>query len=266
MGPFTTGTAANGPAAGNACTVDCGCDREIFILQYDDQLKDNLGVSLPDYAFLLKDLNSARGVARSIGLGAAYISHYRGKAYLILKGYPGERLLKGTRYLAQNAKVAHISGVLGDSLLTAKNVLRGPGLAVITTVGWEIAKEVLRDPCPGEDPKWGGVFYRGLAVETMKAAIVGTLGWGAGVLVASIVGAPVVASILVGAAVGFGAMLLLDWLDSRSETMQNYRKLGTALGRRIDKERETWPRLPDGSFAPRFGVDYPLASPRTAFG
>lgn len=248
----------------NACTVEANDDRQMLILEFNAHLKDELNVEIPGYAHLLDDLNKSRRIVRTIGFGQAEIRPHRGKDYLIVKKFPRDRFpLKGTRYLARNAQVAHITGAVGNGLI--RSAIRGTGLSIITTAGWEVVKEVLREPVPGEDPKWGGPFFRGLAVEVLKATVASAAGWGVAALIASWFAAPVVVPILVGMAVGFGVGVVLDGLHKEAKARECQRRNAKLLAEHIEKDRETWPRNPDGTFAPRFGVDYPLHDQRLSF-
>jgi hypothetical protein len=244
----------------NDCIVEAACDRMMLVVEitrdFDKTLKQTLGFGLADYKDALKSLLDARRIVRSIGLGYAYISPYRGRDYLVVKGYPREmHALKGNRYLANNARVTHISGAVGNGLV--RNLIRAPGISVITTCALEVVAELAREPRPGEDPKWGGAFFGGLVAETLKAASAGVIA-SAFAWWAAIVGAPVVVPILVGMTIGIGAAMTLDYVDRQIGFGDRFREIGRELATYIEKDRETWPRNPDGTFAPRFGVDYPL--------
>ncbi len=248
----------------NACTVEAHDDRQVLVLEFNDRLKDELNLEIPAYVELLKDLNRSRRIVRSIGLGQAEVRPYRGKDYLVVKKFPRDRFpLKGTRYLARNAQVAHITGAVGNGLV--RSAIRAPGLSILTTTGWEVVKEILREPAPGEDPKWSGPFFRNLAVEVLKASVASAAGWGVAALIASLFAAPVVVPILVGAAVGFGVSVFLDGLHKDAKARECQQRNAKLLAEHIEKDRETWPRNPDGTFAPRFGVDYPIHDQRLSF-
>lgn len=178
----------------------------LYVIEVNDELASATGIDLMSAAAMASDVGTAASMVRNLGLtGQAYIKHVDGKAYLILKGYPGQRpVLQGTRYLASNPKVVNM--VVSPSQV-ARGAARMTGIAIVAYASLRVVEYIL-----GEGDAQLANLIGGLSTDIVKFSIAA----GAGYLAAAAVGTvttlaagPLVAAILVGAA----ASILLDRAD-----------------------------------------------------
>ena len=163
-------------------------------------------------------------------MGNAYIKEVKGKKYIIFKG--NQRLrpnLKGTRYLAENAKVKCFVVGTKDIL---EDAAKGTKVAIIAFIAIDIAME-----CTSDHFSLASLGVR-IGSDVLQAVISTAAGVGAGVLAASFVGAPVVITFVVVVAVGFAVGLLLTNLDN------NYRLTERVRARMMAYEQELGHELP----------------------
>ena len=137
------------------------------------------------------------------------IKEMGGKQYIIFKGYAGlRRLITGTRYLADNTKLASIGiGKMG----ALKSVKGGMVLSLFLCVGFRALEQLLNDQATWHD------FVGGLAADLTKVAIAGAAGMIAACLVggAATVGTIAVGPLFAAVAVGVVVGLALDALDDK---------------------------------------------------
>ncbi len=146
-------------------------------------------------------------------LGRVYFKQYGGKTHIILKGAPGlRRILTGTRYGVQNAKVVNMGLGRAGVRASAKG---GTIISIFLLTAWNIADYVMRDEATL------GQLLGGIAGDVSKAAIAGGIGYMAGAaVVGTVVGTFALGPLVVAVAVGIGVGLALDWIDNRFQLTQ----------------------------------------------
>lgn len=169
----------------------------LYVIEINQNMEAATGVDLISAGTAGIDSLGAKKIVSSLGLtGRAYIKSLDGRNYLILKGSPGQRaVLKGTRYLANNPAVAHIT-VSPKAL--ASGAARMTGLAVVAYAGLRIVESVLRDNDVRLTQLLGTV-----ASDLIKFSIAAGAGFLAGIAAGAfttIAAGPLVAAILVGLA------------------------------------------------------------------
>lgn len=178
----------------------------LYIIEINEDLASATGIDLMSGAAIVSDTATVAAMVRHLGLtGHAYIKEVGGKAYLILKGYPGQRaVLQGTRYLTTNPQVVNM--VVSPSQV-ASGAARMIGIAVIAYASLRVVEYILSD----DDAQLAGLIGS-LTTDLAKFSIAA----GAGYLAAAAVGTvttlaagPLIAAIFVGMA----ASILLDRVD-----------------------------------------------------
>ncbi len=145
-------------------------------------------------------------IVRHLGLsGRAYVKRRGGRSYLILKGNPGQRpSLRGTRYLASNPRVAHLT--VGPRAL-ARGAARMTGIAVVAYTGLRVVEAILRQ----EDVRLVSLLGS-VGADVTKFAIAAGAGFLAGAAVGAITmlaAGPLIAAVFVGVATS----VTLDRID-----------------------------------------------------
>lgn len=190
---------------GRTVTVD---EALMYVAEINDELAEAVGLDLMSATAAAIDSAAAVAIVRRMGLsGRAYIKHVNGKAYVILKGYPGQRaVLTGTRYLRSNPKVAKL-------VLSAKDLGKGAakmtGIAVVAFAALRIVEHVLSD----SDPRLTNLFGT-IATDVAKFAMAAGAGYLAGAAIGALTtlaAGPIIAAVLV----GVGASILLDRVDRK---------------------------------------------------
>lgn len=180
----------------------------MYVSEINEDLAAATGLDLMSAAAAVIDSAAAVSVVSKLGLtGRAYIKQHNGKAYVIIKGYPGQRtVLTGTRYLASNPKVAKM--VIGAKSL-AKGAARMSGIAVVAFTALRVVEHIFSD----NDPRLTELFGT-IASDVVKFAIAAGAGFLAGAAVAAlttVVAGPLIAAVIV----GVGASIFLDRVDRK---------------------------------------------------
>lgn len=191
------------------------------------------GVDLIGAAAAGIDSAGAAKIADSLGLsGRAYIKSYNNKSYLILRGNSGQRaVLQGTRYLASNPVVAHIT-ISPKSLATG--AARMTSLAVVAYAGLRVTEAILSD----EDVRLTQLLGT-IASDLTKFAIAAGAGYLAGVTfgaISTIAAGPVVVAILVGVATS----IVLSRIDREFGLSE---KMALALEKAVEKSKSPFDAL-----------------------
>lgn len=179
----------------------------LYVVEVSDELAAATGVDLVSASAAAIDSAGVVAMVKELGLsGRAYIKNVNGKAYLILKGAPGQRaVLKGTRYLASNPKVSHIAI---SSKALARSAAKMNILAVVAYAGLRVVEALLKD---GEDVNLVALLGT-IASDVIKFSISAAAGFLAGAAIGAITtvaAGPMIAAVLVGLAAG----IVLDRLD-----------------------------------------------------
>ncbi len=148
-------------------------------------------------------------------LGNAYIKEVKGKKYIIFKG--NQRLrpdLKGTRYLAENAKVKCF--VVGTKDII-EDAAKGTKVAIVAFIALDIAME-----CTSDHFSLASLGVR-IGSDVLQAVVSTAVGVEAGVFVAAAFGAPVVITFIVVVGAGFLMGMLLTNLDNRYHLTERLR-------------------------------------------
>lgn len=203
-------------------------DHEIWILPLDWFLSANKAVQQhlhTDLLSLLQLAQSGRKIAQQILLlgmfGTAYIKEASdGRRYIIFRGFSGLRPnLPGTRYLLDNPKVACF--VVGSEEII-KDVGKATRVAIVAYVAIDILRECLRDHFSLARV---GVNVASDIAQCLVAAGATAM---AGVL-ATTVGAPVVAAFAIAIVVGFGVGIAVSSLDRQYHITERVRARMMAL-------------------------------------
>lgn len=177
------------------------------------------GYADADAVALTQLIQAGDKIAKQIKLlgitGQAYIKEVKGKKYIIFKG--NQRLrpnLKGTRYLAENAKVKCF--VVGTKDII-EDAAKGTKVAVIAFIAIDIAME-----CTSDHFSLASLGVR-VSSDVLQAVVSTAVGVEAGVFVASVFGAPVVITFIVVVAAGFAMGMILTELDSKYHITERVR-------------------------------------------
>lgn len=178
----------------------------VYVVELDNRMAEEIGVDLVSIAAAGIDAYGVIQIKNSLGLaGRAYVKTQGGKQYLILKGNPRQRpVLRGTRYLASNPKVAHIT--VGAKSI-ARGVARVTGIAFIAYTTLNVVEHLMSS----DDPRLSSLLGS-IAGDMAKFFIAAGVGYLAALAVGSVttvVAGPLVAAIFVGVATG----IVLDRLD-----------------------------------------------------
>ena len=171
---------------------------------------------LTDLNTLIKDLGSAST--------KAYIKYYGGKPHIVIKGYPGLRtILNAPKYGLRNPKIMQMGlGKFG----AIKGAKAGGILTVIVVAAFRVVEFFLTDKATLTE------LIGTLATDIVKIGIsvgasMAAVALGAGAVFGAVAIGPLVAAIVVGAAVG----VLLDWLDNKyhitEKVIQALEQVGT---------------------------------------
>ena len=95
--------------------------------------KKEIGIAeltLPELTILLADVARAQKLLQELGIrGGYYLKEYRGRKYVVLKGYAGlRRYITGTIYLAENPKVVR----MGIGPIAFRNAVRANLILALT--------------------------------------------------------------------------------------------------------------------------------------
>ncbi|PXA98048.1 hypothetical protein DMC47_10675 [Nostoc sp. 3335mG] len=161
-------------------------------------------------AKLAKDLGSP--------IGRVYFKNYGGKQHIVFKGHAGlRRILNGTRYGVQNAKVVNMG--LGRAGVKA-SARGGAIVSIFLLTAWNIADYVMRD-----EATLGGLLGA-IGADIVKVAIGSAIGATAGALaVGTAIGTFALGPLAVAVVVGVGAGLALDWIDNRFQLTAKLQKM-----------------------------------------
>lgn len=165
-----------------------------------DSLKTAAG-----YTSTIVDTKTALNQVREFGIGGRIVEkNIGGKRYVILKGFPGLRKkLKGTRYLASNAKVVSLAiGKIGVN----KSVVAGARLTIFLTVPLTILKYLI------DEQSTLSTLIGSIASDIVKIGISSVLAMTTAAAVGTIstlAAGPLVAAIFVGIATA----VLLEKVD-----------------------------------------------------
>lgn len=158
-------------------------------------------------------------------LARCYFKSYGGKVHIIFKGRAGvRRILTGTRYGVQNAKVINMG--LGRAGVRA-SARGGTIVSIFLLTAWNIADYVVRDEATL------GQLIGAIAADVSKAAIAGGVGAMAGAaMVGTAIGTFALGPLAVAVVVGIGVGVALDWIDNRYQLTQ---KLQAKVEQLIDQ-------------------------------
>lgn len=151
-------------------------------------------------------------------VGRVYFKSYGGKEHIVFKGHAGlRRILTGTRYGVQNAKIIN----MGLGRAGVKASARGGGIvSIFLLTGWNIADYVMRD-----EATLGGLLGA-IGGDVVKVAIGSAIGATAGALaVGTAIGTFALGPLAVAVVVGVGVGLALDWIDNRFQLTAKLQKM-----------------------------------------
>ncbi|MCC2978001.1 hypothetical protein LK533_15155 [Sphingomonas sp. PL-96] len=183
-------------------------------------------------------------------IGRVYFKNYGGKAHIVFKGHPGlRRILTGTRYGVQNAKVVN----MGLGLAGVKASARSGGIvSIFLLTAWNIADYVMRD-----EATLGGLLGA-IASDVVKVAIGSAIGVTAGALaMGTAIGTFALGPLAVAVVVGVGAGLALDWIDNRFQLTE---KLQNMLDQGIARLHQRFEQTKDNMIEVGVGIAASLAS------
>ncbi|WP_069710465.1 hypothetical protein [Pseudomonas savastanoi] len=130
-----------------------------------------------------------------------------GKEYVIITGRPGLRsVLKGTRYLAQNAKLIEVG--IGKYSLNGE-AIKGFKLSAYVAVGIELLEHFLSDESVMSD------LFVGVGVELVKAGIATAVGYAAAGVAGVFIGSAII-PVAIGVAFVFAASYFLNVIDNNN--------------------------------------------------
>ncbi|RMM24642.1 hypothetical protein ALQ81_00865 [Pseudomonas syringae pv. pisi] len=130
-----------------------------------------------------------------------------GKEYVIITGRPGLRsVLKGTRYLAQNAKLIEVG--IGKYSLNGE-AIKGFKLSAYVAVGIELFEHFLSDESVMSD------LFVGVGVELVKAGIATAVGYAAAGIAGVFIGSAII-PVAIGVAFVFAASYFLNVIDNNN--------------------------------------------------
>ncbi len=178
------------------------------LLEYNEKIKNSIDA---DVVALTQLMQANVKIARQIKLlgitGRAYIKEVGKKKYIIFKGDAKLRpQLKGTLYLAENAKVRCF--VVGSKDIL-EDAAKGTKVAIIAFVAIDIIKEVTSD-----HPSFVSLGVN-VGSDVLQAVTAAYIAAAAGVFLTTVVGAPVVVTFIAVVGVGFAVGMILTSLDNR---------------------------------------------------
>ena len=165
--------------------------------------------TIANYTSTAMDSATWKKLLADFGLkGKYYIKTYKGKEYIIFKGYAGLReKITGTRYLLNNTKVVNMAiGKAG----VIKSGVRGGVVTIVLVWAVDIIDYFLRDEATLSEL---GVK---MFVDLTKTVISTAIGTVAAMLAAG-ASAPIIVPLGVAIAVGVAVSLGLDYLDKKFE-------------------------------------------------
>ena len=201
-------------------------------VEANDTLKATIDADIIALGQLVQSGTKIGQQIRLLGLmGRAYMKEVNGKRYIIFKGNQALRPnLRGTRYLAENAKVRCF--VIGGKEILS-DVAHGTKIAVIAFVAIDIVAYLSDDK-----PSLASLGVH-IASDVLQAVAASAIGYVAGaIILASSPAAPVVLVFVVVVAVGFGVGMFLTNLDNQ------YRLTDRAVARMKAYEIELEKKLP----------------------
>ena len=203
-------------------------------VEMNDWLKGTIDADIIALAQLTQAGTKVAQQIRLLGIvGRAYIKEVNGTKYIIFKGNAKLRPnLKGTRYLAENAKVRCF--VVGSKDLL-KDAAHGVKIAVIAFVVIDIVAELSSD-----QPSLASLGVH-VSSDVLQAVVASAAGWAAGALILAVTpAAPVVVVFIVVVAVGFAIGMLLTHYDNKYKLTE--RAAARMKGYELEFERK-WPEL-----------------------
>lgn len=146
------------------------------------------------------------------------VKTHAGRAYVVLKGYPGLRAqLNGTRYLLNNPKIVSMGiGKLG----AARAIKGGIVISVIFSVAFHALEQLLNDRATWHD------FVAGVTIDVATAVTGAGIAWG---VVAAVVGGTAMATIGPIVLVVIAGAALTAWLGSFAKRHQLTERLAQLL-------------------------------------
>lgn len=188
--------------------VETGKFTQQQALQYWNDHKD-FAKKVPNYWSTKNDIQTLMALWKDLKspLARVVFKEYKGKAYIIFKGYPGIRkIFTGTRYGAQNAKVVEMG--LGRAGIRA-SAKGGIIISAVLLTAFDITEYFL------SDRETLGQLLGQIASDVTKAAIAGGIGMAAGIAAGFVIGSFALGPLVVAVAVAVGVGLALDALDER---------------------------------------------------
>ena len=209
-------------------------------VEMNEGLKRSFDADAVAIAQLIKSGNQIVRQIRLLGVtGRAYTKEVRGKRYIIFKGNARLRPnLKGTRYLAENAKVRCF--VVGSKDIL-KDAMKGTRIAVIAFVVIDIVAEMSSD-----QPSLASLGVH-ITSDVLQAVVASAVGYAAGALILAMSpAAPVVVVFIVVVAVGFFVGTQLTRWDNEYKVTERARTRMMAYEREFEKK---WPAIRQSAFA-----------------
>lgn len=201
------------------------------LVKRNERMKNSINAEVIGLSLFLKSARQSVQQVKLLGvMGRAYHKVGRnGKKYIIFKGNGRARPdLRGTRYLASNPKVACF--VVGGREIV-KDAAKATKLAVVLLVAYDIIREFQEDRF--------SLASLGVRIfsDVLQAAGSAAIGAAAGVVAATLFGAPVVLTFVIVVAAGFAAGWLFSYVDQRYQLTDRARK------RMMDYEEQATDRL-----------------------
>lgn len=187
------------------------------LVKRNERMKDSIKTEVIGLSLFLKSAKQSVQQIKLLGvMGRAYHKvGGNGRKYIIFKGNSRARPdLRGTRYLASNPKVACF--VVGGREIV-KDAMKATKLAVILLVAYDIIRELQEDRF--------SLASLGVRVfsDVLQAAGSAALGAAAGIVAATLFGAPVVLTFAIVVAAGFAAGMLFSYVDQRYQLTERAR-------------------------------------------
>jgi len=188
---------------------------------------------IANYFSVTDDVKLLAKLARDLRhpLARVYFKTYGGKAHIVFKGRAGiRRILTGTRYGVQNAKVINMGLGRAGVIKSAKG---GTIVSIFLLTAWNIADYFIRDEATL------GQLIGAVAADVSKAAIAGGVGAMAGAaMVGTAVGTFALGPLAVAVVVGIGVGVALDWIDNRYQLTQKLQAKVEELLAKLDARIE----------------------------
>lgn len=210
----------------------------VHIIEWSELLKEwegrkNIVKTGVNYVSPIMDSVTAVNILKEFGMtGKVVIKEYSGKAYIILKGHPGNRkILRGTRYLVSNPKIVRMAvgpkGIL-------KSVKGGFVLTVVLCTAVNVFDYFIRDEAMLSEllgMVTSDIFKIGVS---SIAAVTAGLFVGSVAIIGGAAAAPLIAAI----AVGLGTGILLEKIDENvgatKALIEAYKELGVAIEKTVE--------------------------------